>query len=151
MSRPIKFRVWDTFQEKFIDEYYLLETGIEQLVGFRKSRLVFLQFTTFNDMDGVPICEEDIVKFVHKPGETVINSMDDPAYGYKIIRWIDEEGRLGFFNMDGQPQGSGYCFDKSNCASSVKVVGNTFESHKLMELGKRDPDEVFEENMDNLK
>ena len=93
MNREIKFKVWDNWNKKFLNygevDIWDLIFGEPKLIeeiyidGMANECLEFLQYTGFKDVNGVEICEGDILK-KHFEYEDEIETINDirnlPSY-----------------------------------------------------------------------
>ncbi len=140
MSRPIKFRVWDIKQQRYLATdngiHYQLYPTYEECrereegrgVGFRPlghcimetERFVVEQFTGLtDDYQGREIYEGDIVQFRLGKGT------DFDAH-QKVIAKVEWESEMAAFQIHDHVQGVLY-FISTAQRGSLKVVGNIHE------------------------
>lgn len=126
MSREIKFRAWDVFQERM---HYGAESGIyedpdeiipfDKILGFPCYEV--MEYTGVKDYENKEIYEDDIVQFFNdedyilKPGKAAI-CFDLGAFCIKHFKYGTET--LGNMDIDDM---------------FIKVIGNIHENPELLE------------------
>ncbi|KKM73712.1 hypothetical protein LCGC14_1407750 [marine sediment metagenome] len=124
--REIKFRVWNnlakemihTIQDiEFCDGGIIIHHGVgiaphEELVHFACPDCILLEYTGLRDKNGVEIYEGDIVRYLSKDVQ-------------RIVEWDDEEG--------------GFALKRSNNTwaefyrvTRMEVIGNIYENSELL-------------------
>lgn len=131
MSRPIKFRTWDSHQKRFRDlaiawnQYTNQNYGIDGEEGHYpvNKGYTIQQFTGIKDKNGREIYEGDIIIFhkLHAPCREYPNGFS--AFITKEIKWNEEGYWEGIVNFN-----MGY--DSNN----REVIGNIFENPELLEV-----------------
>jgi uncharacterized phage protein (TIGR01671 family) len=131
MNRPIKFRVYNTKQNKWVHgpdnevnlfgETILLGGFMQNVPTAELNDCVALQYTGLNDKNGKEIYEGDILKIHYDVGGDVIGQvLYEADHGGYIFQW-KRKGR----NQD---------YDNLNCdlAFESVIVGNIFEHSELL-------------------
>ncbi len=141
--REIKFRVWDSLNEKFwyipdpnlyvgftYGGFWLLLgiscSGNKFIIGSSNLHLTFQQYTEVDDKNGREIYEGDIVKIW--------------IDGYECIAVIDWSPPCFWAVIHKAPEGSGI---REGMASGfvsrhTKVIGNIYETPELLEEGNHE-------------
>ena len=125
--RNIKFRVWDTEENKFremgfmINQYgSLMQYGeFEKMKKISKDRYKIMQYTGLKDKEGKEIYEGDIVKFKTMIGseQTGVVVLHQGEYCAEIKR----KNHSSYYRL--------YEFYEDN--ENIKIVGNKYENPEL--------------------
>ena len=132
MNRPIKFRVWDVKNKKFLPESYFAILGNGKLIvtlsGYyndftntNQDDYVVQQYTGLTDSNDNPIYEGDILKISYGTMGDVIG---------QVLYEADEGGYLFQWERKGPNQN----YKNLNCdvAFESVIVGNIFENKELL-------------------
>ena len=132
MNRPIKFRVWDVKNKKFLPESYFAILGNGKLIvtlsGYyndftntNQDDYVVQQYTGLTDSNDNPIYEGDILKISYGTMGDVIG---------QVLYEADEGGYLFQWERKGPNQN----YKNLNCdvAFESVVVGNIFDNKELL-------------------
>lgn len=117
MSRQIKFRVWDSSNNEWVEgpcEYVQLEKIFSPNVGkWYENEWIFQQFTGLLDKNGREIYEGDILEY----------SSSRPEFSKTIVRWTreDEDNHPGFIVSSSYTQ-----------YGLPTIIGNIFENPDLL-------------------
>ena len=128
MKREIKFRAWDIYENKFINDIYITENGemftfneYDIAIYRRHEDIILMQYTGLKDKNGVLIFEGDVVqsdKFnyfvVFENGSfvlyhTLLKNFDGSKYRWGLLSRVYE---LHNFN--------------------IQVIGNIYENKELI-------------------
>lgn len=132
MKRIIKFRVWDTKNQKWTDSRkrcchisYTTEN-----FGLNK-RFIFQQFTGVFDINNKEIYEGDIVKTDPNHICLLLRSDDNcPDYTHGEVTWLKQSFKVCQYKV-----GAAYLGDYSTCnccPCGFEVIGNIFENPELI-------------------
>ncbi len=124
MEKEIKFKVWDTKQNIFLEEVPCVESWIGNdcwddaedaspydwtTAPTHNGRLIWLQFINSTDTNGKEVYDGDI--------------LEAPSGNKFIVKWYDEEMRWVMFSKD-----TWYNMNMK----LHKVIGNIFENPELI-------------------
>lgn len=150
MGREIKFRAWDTHRKQMVSNSYEHATGyadtkfhisltIEGKI-FEKSvydnvlpeqvdkkRFILMQFTGLLDKNGKEIYDGDILNYPDK-----IVSSNDPKHRFRLVKWVEEEGKFTNAYIDGNTKTSGLTFCTGNSIKHFEIIGNIYENPELI-------------------
>jgi len=132
MNRPIKFRVWDVKNKKFLPESYFAILGNGKLIvtlsGYyndftntNQDDYVIQQYTGLTDKNGNLIFEGDIVQYNQN------SSYDNMDF---IAKWSDN--KLGFIFQSNSGEQLVNQTPHLNRFKHLEVVGNIFEHENLL-------------------
>jgi uncharacterized phage protein (TIGR01671 family) len=132
MNRPIKFRVWDIKNKKFLPESYFAILGNGKLIvtlsGYyndftntNQDDYVVQQYTGLADSNDDPIYEGDIVQYNQN------SSYDNMDF---IAKWSDD--KLGFIFQSNSGEQLVNQTPHLNRFKHLEVVGNIFEHSELL-------------------
>jgi len=132
MNRPIKFRVWDIKNKKFLPESYFAILGNGKLIvtlsGYyndftntNQDDYVIQQYTGLTDKNGNLIFEGDIVQYNQN------SSYDNMDF---IAKWSDN--KLGFIFQSNSGEQLVNQTPHLNRFKHLEVVGNIFEHENLL-------------------
>ena len=132
MNRPIKFRVWDVKNKKFLPESYFAILGNGKLIvtisGYyndftntNQDDYVVQQYTGLTDKNGNLIFEGDIVQYNQN------SSYDNMDF---IAKWSDD--KLGFIFQSNSGEQLVNQTPHLNRFKHLEVVGNIFEHSELL-------------------
>jgi uncharacterized phage protein (TIGR01671 family) len=132
-QRTIKFRAWDTINERFIPDDDcdgftispdgLLQTWVKNCESFMTTDIshnaILVQFTGLYDKNGKEIYEGDLLKFMvyWKEGN-----------GIELVKWDKEScGYWPFLNLTKSRSYFQTCF------ATAQVIGNIYENPELLD------------------
>ena len=132
MNRPIKFRVWDIKNKKFLPESYFAILGNGKLIvtisGYyndftntNQDDYVVQQYTGLTDKNGNLIFDGDIVQYNQN------SSYDNMDF---IAKWSDD--KLGFIFQSNSGEQLVNQTPHLNRFKHLEVVGNIFEHENLL-------------------
>ena len=132
MNRPIKFRVWDVKNKKFLPESYFAILGNGKLIvtisGYyndftntNQDDYVVQQYTGLTDKNGNLIFDGDIVQYNQN------SSYDNMDF---IAKWSDD--KLGFIFQSNSGEQLVNQTPHLNRFKHLEVVGNIFENSELL-------------------
>lgn len=146
MTRVIKFRGWHfsrktmfSCEEMTKDQMAILPDGrFANINGthtsmtriFSHEEFLPLQFTGLLDKNGKEIFEGDILRLERGDGCHVYD-MADPDPDTRIIQY-NEHGAPALMRLNGEPQGSGLTWCKSNAEQCFVVIGNIHQNADLL-------------------
>lgn len=134
--REIKFRVWDIYEERFLDDTDILFMHLDGKLKFQeeeyeiKREVVIMQYTGLKDKNGVEIYKGDILTANHYPFQNY----------YGVIEWIDEcasfymTKRLSNSAKRGISDGVSEPIED---LTSFEIIGNLYEHKHLLEGKQR--------------
>jgi uncharacterized phage protein (TIGR01671 family) len=126
MSRPIKFRAWDTFDKVMVYRHDGWNENIDVLTDifkeFDNAGFVLMQFTGLLSKTGKEIYEGDIVKYDYdfKGKEAWV-----VEWAYDCFALFRGERRVGDMNASDDPEYIVW--------EMCEVIGNIYESPELIE------------------
>lgn len=135
MSRVLKFRAWDSYQKKMIDEFqddlYNMAHGYNGLYSSAYDEegdfyeLEVMQWTGLKDKDGQDIYEGDIV--------------EDECDRHPLfeIRWLNDEEHATFYLKELYRTANDVWWFEHYPPSGLKVVGNVWENPELLNGGTK--------------
>lgn len=141
-QRTIKFRGWSekTKTMFFYNSWFTLDQGntlcfehneqhhyVDASDVDHPARVVLMQSTGLKDCKGKEIYEGDIIS-IHGSG---INSVGDPDFHRKIVKWIDDEACFYFYQINGERQVAGFTFCANNLRN-MEIIGNIYENPDLI-------------------
>lgn len=109
--REIKFRMFDTLEKNFMHGSRIVESRLLDLDN--KGRFIYPQYTGLKDINGVEICEGDLVEH-----EMEVNGVWEEYKASPVV--YDEECAMFCFEHDVPNNLTDY--------RNLKVIGNIFES-----------------------
>lgn len=129
MTRPIKFRAWDSRNKKWAKQFSIqAHTGIEFQSSKELANCVIEQFIGLTDKRGEEIFEGDLLRYVNpnKPKK------DQPIHE---VVWVGDKARFLFkrYFKDGTTDTAG--FSNSSWGDSegrFRVIGNIHENPELV-------------------
>lgn len=134
MQRQLKFRVWDTLDERFIkcDEGYQghyvlsLKGEFHNLQnGSGGKEYVVQQWTGLTDKNGVDIYEGDII-INHISYDESLGGQYENSVG--VVKWISQKDKMDY---------SGWCAYPADLPwgeeNNTEVIGNIYENSELLE------------------
>ncbi len=129
--RPIKFLLWDTKHEAFVNEPYyaisLLGTiQIEGHTSIEPKRYIILQFTGLVDKNGKELYEGFIVKTSRNLKAVV--EYGNGAYWFNTYKFYPGPGKRSL--LTGKPRSKAYATQKSK---NWETIGNIYENRELLE------------------
>ncbi len=129
--QPIKFLLWDTKHEAFVNEPYyaisLLGTiQIEGHTSVEPKRYIPLQFTGLMDKNGKEIYEGYIVKTSRNLKAVV--EYGNGAYWFNTYKFYPGPGKRS--PITGKPRSKAYATQKSK---NWETIGNIYENRELLE------------------
>ena len=115
--RPIKFRLWNTDRNKWIDDFVVHpKTGRPEVFCTDLGSLHLMQYTGLKDKNGKDIYEGDVVKADDYPASVIVY-MEPLCCFVGSDRFVDDGSY--YFNM-WEP-------------SDIHVIGNIYENPGLLE------------------
>ncbi|WP_163579094.1 YopX family protein [Gracilibacillus saliphilus] len=124
MNREIKFRAWDTEEQKMIEwnnEFFYDTSPVTGFTGdFSNIRFPLMQYTGLHDKNGKEIYEGDVVEF--NDLSTFYLFKEQPR-GRSVIKW--DERKCGWES----PRGTSYIEGEK-----LEVIGNIYENPELLEV-----------------
>ena len=131
--REIKFRVWDTKENKFretgfmINQYgSLMQYGeFEKMKKISRDRYKILQYTGLKDKNGKEIYEGDIVNQKYKLGNRYYLVKYDNTIASFVMKKLNKN------NFESNKVGTETRFYTHDCKKS-EVVGNKYENPELL-------------------
>lgn len=151
MSRIIKFNVWDTKQGKFLENVPLKEAWIDsdswddpeevleepyewQLAPTYNGRLIWLQFTGLQDMEGKDVYEGDILR------EPPKDEWEENNYSCFEVFFHNGDANSDYnigFSMNRMHNHGSVCGGyvpsfKPKSLKKMRVIGNIYENPELV-------------------
>ena len=131
MNRPIKIRIWDKKDSKWVKPHELIieYDGRLKLPGIGDKWYEFVQFTGLKDKNGREIYEGDIVNYAENKlygnGSTMKGVF---VYHEWMARFHIEDSRGSwdpFYTWNGTQQ-------ENDGSSIIEIIGNIYENPKLL-------------------
>lgn len=130
MSREIKFRAWDGYKNKMVNDYFVMSSegfALETSYGEITATLIdwkLMQYTGLKDKEGKEIYEGDIVEERWDNPLTSKENVDRYKIGFA------ENGVYKMYHSSGEERFHRTLFLRYQ---HVEVVGNTFQNPELLE------------------
>lgn len=125
MPRSIKYRAWDTqnsnsdltrIKAKMLGWDTVRHMVMNTVEDGKAGRYTFMQYTGVKDMNGVEICEGDIVRRHH---DLLVIVWDEDVAGFGWINQLMHE----------------YTMFRKYSAEHLEVIGNIYENPELLPVG----------------
>ncbi len=140
MNRPLKFKVWDSVNQRWVREFdyisldgeYIYNASFRNINNIEKRKLIVVQFTGIFDKDGKEIWQGDIRR------EEIEHDLGDDVY-YYVCKWMPEI--CSFVWMDYGDTVTDWqkeidiewpCTVKKEESHLYKICGNIFENPELL-------------------
>ena len=140
MTRPIKFRAWDTISGKYA---YAIPDVTQTILEWDNSNgsLRLQQFTGLLDKNGKEIYEGDIVRYHHYYDN--FGTIEEDEYRNGVVVWGDETAMHGGWHVrERRKYDNGYINEESDerfpnvktdkPISKIEVIGNIYENKELL-------------------
>ena len=128
-QREIKFRVWDKFQNKFLDHScYFNSKDFNEFTAFERyfkcdeEGCILQQYTGLKDKNGREIYEGDIVQYNRRSSYDGINF--EVKWSEDNWGWVLVSKNKDYLVNERTPEGYRYEF--------IEIVGNIFENPDLL-------------------